>query len=205
MCGVFIGVLGRIAWAAHDNQIGSTGELVATMLMMVTGLSLVILGLIKPVWTRTCALAATLGVFASFGLTTAPLNGESGQYTGATVTSLQGRRIAVPSSFNGQFERFEFLLPGNHFFPYDGDSRAGFDAASNKAELKRLLASHDAVVWLQTSSETTQPLCAPQCTVLDTRWEVKGRHQAGEITLANLWYPQQWLFRREWLVSDVLR
>jgi hypothetical protein len=41
----------------------------------------------------------------------------------------------------------------------------------------------------------------PGCKVLGERWEVKGRHQSGEITLANLWYPQQWLFRREWLLS----
>jgi hypothetical protein len=67
--------------------------------------------------------------------------------------------------------------------------------------LQRLLTSHDAVVWLQTPSETTQPSCVPGCTVLGQRWEVKGRHQDGEINLQNIWQPQQWLFRREWLVT----
>jgi hypothetical protein len=201
MSGLFIGGLGRIAWAAHDNQIGTTSELVVSLLMMVAGLTLVILGLIKPAWTRNCALAATLAVFATFSLTTTPLNGASGQYNATTLAALQGKRVAVPSSFNGQFERFEFLLPGNRFVTYDGDSRAGFDADSNQAELLRLLASNDAVVWLQTPAEISQPLCVPQCSVLDMRWEVKGRHQNGEITMTNLWYPQQWLFRREWLVS----
>ena len=47
-----------------------------------------------------------------------------------------------------------------------------------------------------------QWLWVPQCKVLGARWHVKSRHKAGEVTLANLWYPQQWLFRREWLVVN---
>jgi hypothetical protein len=160
----------------------------------------VLLGLLKPGYTRACTLAASLAVFATFSLSTAPLNGASGQYSNSSITLLKDQRIAVPSSFNGQFERFEFLLPGNQFVPYDGDARAFLDARDNAAELQRLLNTHAAVVWLQTRAETDQPLCAPSCTILGARWEVKGRHQSGEITLAKLWYPQQWLFRREWLV-----
>ncbi len=200
LCGIFIGVFGRIAWAAHDLQIGTIQDLVLSMLAVGTGLMLVLLGLLRPAWTRACTLAATLTAFATFSLTTAALNGASGQYSDETLKTLKNARIAVPSSFNGQFERFEFLLPGNRFVPYDGDTRAGFDGTANSAELQRLLASNDAVVWLQTRTEKSQPLCLPTCTVLGARWEVKGRHQSGEITLSNLWYPQQWLFRREWLL-----
>jgi hypothetical protein len=201
LCGGFIGVFGRIAWAEHDLGIGSSGELLVTELVAFAGLLLVLLGLLKPTWTRTCTLAAALTVFAVFGLSTAPLNGASGLYSADSMAAVQHKRIAVPSSFNGQFERFEFLLPGNRFIPYDGDARATFPAAENTQELQRLLTSHDAVVWLQTPSETTQPSCVPGCTVLGQRWEVKGRHQDGEINLQNIWQPQQWLFRREWLVT----
>jgi len=201
LCGVFIVALGRIAWAAHDVGIGSTGDWMTTEGAVLAGLVLVLMGLIQPAWTRTCTLAATLTVFAVFGLTTAPLNGASGRYSAASTTAVQHQRIAVPSSFNGQFERFEFLLPGNHFAPYDGDARASHSTTENSQELTRLLATHVAVVWLQTRAETTHPLCAPGCKVLGERWEVKGRHQSGEITLTNLWYPQQWLFRREWLLT----
>jgi len=205
LCGLFMGFLGRIAWAEYELQLASGMETLTSLLAVALGLLVVAAGLFKTAWTRHCTLAATLAVFAVFGLTTAPLNGPSGLYSEPVTQTVQHQRIAVPSSFNGQFERFEFLLPGNRFVPYDGDARAALPATDNAAELQRLLASHDAVVWLQTRDESNQPLCAPQCKVLGQRWEVKGRHQSGEITLANLWYPQQWLFRREWLLTSAGR
>jgi len=201
LCGVFLAVLGRIAWAAHDLGIGSRSDWVMTELAVSAGLVLVLLGLVRPAFTRVTTLAATLAVFAVFGLTTAPLNGPSGLYTASSMAALQGQRVAVPSSFNGQFERFEFLLPGKRFVPYDGDALVSANAADNAQTLQRLLDSHDAVVCLQTRAEPVQPLCLPACQVLGQRWEVKGRHQSGEITLSNVWQPQQWLFRREWLLA----
>lgn len=204
LCGIFIGVLGRIAWAAHDIGIGSGIELGATMFAVLAGLLLVIGGFSKSTWTRACTVAACLVVYACFGLATAPLNGTSGHYPGEVIAKLHQARVAVPNNFNGEFERFQFLLPGNQFVPYDSEGRAASPAAANAAELSRLLASHDAVVWLQSDPTELRPPCAPACTVLGTRWEVKGRHRSGEIHLANLWYPQGWLFRREWLVTNGL-
>lgn len=198
LCGVFIGVLGRIAWAAYDMGIGTGTEFGVTMLAMIAGLSVVIGGVFKRAWTRACTLAAAFAVYACFGLTTAPLNGESGQYPRAVSVKLQQARVAVPSGFNGQFERFQFLLPGNQFVPYAGEGHAA--SGTHAAELKRLISDFDAVVWLQADLSESAPPCAPDCTVIGTRWEVKGRHQPGEITLTNLWYPQTWLFRREWLI-----
>ena len=200
LCSVFVGVMGRIAWAAHDMGIGSTGELNASMVATGIGALLLIVGFARPAWTRACTLASCLLFYASFGLTTAPLNGEAGHYNAQTIRQIQGARIAVPSSFNGQFERFQFQLTGNQFIAYDGENRGGFKDAANTQELARLLETHDAVVWLQSKPTELQPPCLPDCTVLGTRWEVKGRHQSGEITLANVWYPQRWLFRSEWLV-----
>ena len=205
LCGLFLGALGRIAWAEHALGIGSLNNLLATEIAVACGFLLVLMGLIKPAWTRVATVAASLSVFAVFGLTTAPLNGTSGLYPASTQAALQHQRLAVPSSFNGQFERFEFLLPGNRFVPYDGDARAAMSTADNTRELQRLLNTHDAVVWLQTRTETAGPLCLPACTVLGTRWEVKGRHQSGEIHLGNLWQPQEWLFRREWVVTQAAK
>lgn len=206
LSGLFLGVLGRIGWAAHELGIGTSTELGATLLTVAAGFILLISGLLKPAWTRACTVATCLMVYACFSLTTAPLNGPAGHYPDEVTAPLNKARIAVPSSFNGQFERFQFLLPGNRFVPYDGDALARADAQRPpQEELKRLLASHDAVIWLPLTPSEQAPPCVPACTVLGTRWEVKGRHQSGEITLANLWYPQIWLFRREWLLARATR
>ena len=201
LCGVFMTFLGRISWAEHDLGIANTYELIVTLLAVIIGSILVLAGLIKSAWTRNCALATTLAVFGIFGLTTAPLNGPSGLYQDKVIQDIRAKRIAVPSSFNGQFERFEFLLPGNRFVAYDGDARLSFSKAENSEKLKSLLDIHDAVIWLQTRDEASEPLCLPDCRIIGHRWEVRGRHQSGEITVNNLWYPQQWLFRQEWLVA----
>jgi 4-amino-4-deoxy-L-arabinose transferase-like glycosyltransferase len=202
LCGVLIAGLGRIAWVAHELCIGSGFELGLTLLAVTVGLLLVLVGTFKPSWTRACAVAASLAVFACFGLSTAPLNSADGLYGSEVMAQLRQARVAVPNGFNGQFERFEFLLPGKRFIAYDSDERASASAAT--ADLQRLLATHDAVIWLQSNPQELTPPCAPACRVLGSRWEVKGRHQSGEINWGNVWYPQQWLFRREWLVANAL-
>lgn len=210
LCALMLLVLGRIAWVAHTLGVASSGEWLAAMAAALTGLLLVLAGLWRARWSRACSVAACLAVYACLGLTTAPLNGPAGRYPAKALAALahagapdaqqaKSLSVAVPNNFNGQFERFEFLLPGHRFVPYDSEARAS--AAPGSADLARLLAQHDAVVWLQASATEASPPCLPGCTLLGTRWELKGRHRSGEITLANLWYPQQWLFRREWLLG----
>ena len=201
LCALMLLVLGRIAWVAHDLGIASTSEWLAAMAAALTGLWLVLAGLWRARWSRGCTVAACLAVYACLGLSTAPLNGPAGRYPADALVALAkpGARVAVPNNFNGQFERFEFLLTGYRFVPYDSQARVSTNP--DGATLANLLARHDAVVWLQGTPTETAPPCAPGCSLLGTRWELKGRHRSGEITLANLWYPQQWLFRREWLIG----
>lgn len=121
LCSVFVGVMGRMAWAAHDLGIGHATDLYASLMATGVGAVLLLGGFARPPWTRACTVASCLTFYASFGLTTAPLNGAAGHYSDQTVRAIQGARIAVPSSFNGQFERFQFQLPGNQFVAYDGE------------------------------------------------------------------------------------
>ena len=201
LCGLFIGVMGRIAWAEHDMGIATLLQLVITLLFVASGLGLVVGGFLKPAWTRNCTVAACLAFYACFGLTTAPLEGAAGQYSAQTTALLHQARVAVPSNFNAQHERFQFLLPGNQFVPYSEHDPVSQLASAD--ELRQLLASHDAVIWFQDNLSEAAPPCVPACTVLGTRWEITGRHRSGEVNLSNLWYPQTWLFRREWLVANV--
>jgi hypothetical protein len=174
------------------------------MLAGATGLAALVWGLLKPEATRTATLVACLSVYACFGTMVAPLSGDAANYSEAVQQQLQGKRVAVPNGFNAQYERFHFLLPKAQLAPYDTDGRntgALYPDLPAAQRLDRLVQEFDAVVWVQPSLEQATPSCAPGCRVLAQRWHVKSRHQSGEITLGNLWYPQEWLFRREWLVT----
>ena len=99
------------------------------------------------------------------------------------------------------------MLPGARITPYDAEGRntgALYPDMPAPQRLNTLLAQFDAVVWLQDDRDEAQPSCAPQCQVLGTRWHIKSRHKTGEVTLDNLWRPQEWLFRHEWLVMPVV-
>jgi hypothetical protein len=209
LSGLLILALARVGWAMHELAIASDTDLTLVLLVTALGAAAFAAGVFKPAWTRFCTLLACLTVFALFNAAVAPFGGAAGHYDPAASAGLRQARIAIPNGFNGQFERFQFLLPGQRFIPYDSDARTQGKAtdqspSGQQAELQRLLQTFDAVVWLQGSLTEQQPPCVPGCTVLGTRWEVKGRQQSGEVTLANVWYPQQWLFRREWLLQNAL-
>jgi hypothetical protein len=94
-------------------------------------------------------------------------------------------------------------LHGARITPYDAEGRntgALYPEMPPKERLARLLNEFDAVVWLQ-EDLNEPPSCLPQCTLLAQRWHVKSRHKDGEVTLDNLWQVQDWLFRREWLLT----
>ena len=192
-------VLGRIAWVMYELQIATSGEFFVFALVFLGIAALLAGGVARPGWTRACTLAACLAVYAAFGLTVAPLDGNQGRFDAATQAAFVNKSIAVPSNFNAQWERFEFLLPGNHIVPFEMAAMGEGDKAP--ATLGALLRAHDAVVWGQASVTDLEPPCRPGCRVVATRWVVKERHKSGDITWGNLWHPQLWLFSREWLTT----
>ena len=196
-------LLGRFAWVMGDMDIGPPALRWAAMLAVAVGLAAALAGCLRREWSRTATLLACLGVYAIFGLMVAPLDSARAQYSPAAVAQLQGKRVAVPNGFTGQYERFHFFMPHSTLVPFDvaGRNTGALHPEMPPAErLAFLLASFDAVVWLDNDSQATAPSCAPTCRVLGYRWHVKSRHKSGEVTLANVWYPQQWLFGREWLL-----
>ncbi len=201
-------VLARLAWVGHALELASITELGLTLLIVAAGAACIVAGLWRAAWSRGAVVLASLLVYAAFNAMVAPMDGPPGRYDAKTMAAVPAGRIAVPAGFNGQFERFQFLLPGRHqFLPYDTGMRAtsrrapGSTPKAPAEELRDLLASHDAVVWTATDSAQTQPPCLPGCRVLGERWLLTSRHAPGEVRLNNLWYPQQWLYRREWLLA----
>ena len=197
-------ILGRIAWVVGDMDIASSWTRGLAMAAVVAGLASAIAALVRRSWSRNAALVGCFSVYACFGLMVAPLDSAQAQFPASALSQLSGKRVAVPNGFTAQYERFHFILPDSTFVPFDVAGRntgALHPEMPDAPRLAFLIANFDAVIWLEDDSQASAPLCAPQCTVLGYRWHVKSRHKAGEVTLSNLWYPQQWLFGREWLLA----
>jgi hypothetical protein len=196
-------MLARIAWVIGELDVGSPVLSEITFLVAGLGLLAVFLGLFNARWTRNLSLLACATVYASFNLMVAPLSHPDTDFPDAVHAQLLGKRVAVPNGFTGQYENYHFVLPGANITPFDAEGRKTgelYPDMPGPERLQRLLNEFDAVVWLQDDEDQEQPTCMPGCKLLAQRWHVKSRHKAGEITLDNLWYPQEWLFSREWLL-----
>ena len=196
-------MLARIAWVIGEMDVGIPLLSDAALLVAAVGLLAVFLGLFNARWTRNASLLACAAVYACFGLMVAPLSHPQADFSADVHAQLQGKKVAVPNGFTGQYENYYFALPGAHLFPFDAEGRntgERYPDMPAPARLQRLLNEFDAVVWLQDNDEQEEPTCLPQCKLLAQRWHVKSRHKAGEITLDNIWDPQDWLFSREWLL-----
>ncbi len=197
-------MLARVAWVMGDLHISSRPQIAITLIVACAGLAVASAGFFISRWAKPATLATVLAIYATFSLMVQPLSTADAGYSPAVLAQMRAQRVAVPNGFTGQFERFRFVLPGVSITPYDAEGRntGAFQPELPPAErLMFLLEQFDAVVWLQDSLDQAQPSCLPGCTLLGSRWHVKSRHKDGEVTLDNLWYPQQWLFRREWLVA----
>lgn len=204
-------MLARIAWvigsmgSADGNYLNEDIPWYSLLAVAVAtlGLVTVFLGLFNARWTRNASLLACALVYACFALMVAPLSHPDRDYPEAIHQQLNGKRVAVPNGFTGQYENYHFVFPGAQTFPFDAEGRntgERYPDMPPPERLQRLLNEFDAVVWLQDDEDTEEPTCLPHCRLLAQRWHVKSRHKSGEITLDNLWYPDEWLFSHEWLL-----
>ncbi len=207
IAGLALLMIARIAWIGHTLGLSSMLELGLPLLAVAAGAVVIAAGLWRSAWSRGAAVLASLLVYVAFNLSVAPMDGPVGRYDAKASAATPQGKIAVPNGFNSQFERFQFLLPGrHHFLPYETGARAlarraeGVAPPTPAEELRGLLLTHQAVVWIQSDPAQTAPPCLPGCRALGERWLLTSRHLPGEVRLDNLWYPQQWLYRREWLL-----
>jgi 4-amino-4-deoxy-L-arabinose transferase-like glycosyltransferase len=180
-------LFGTIGWSAYQLHIASPWQWGLLLTSLVVGAASVVAGFAAP-YLRNATVLAALAVLATFNAMVAPLDSSAAALTQTHSAQWRGKHIAVPDGFNGQFERYQFILPGNRYSTYDADAALG-----------TVLAQFDAVMWVGAQP----PPCAAQntCTVIASRWDVRTRHASGEITLNNILRPQEWLFRREWMLS----
>jgi putative flippase GtrA len=136
-----------------------------------------------------------LSLFAWFGMLSAPLHTAANSYAPEVVAQLRGAKLATPSNFNGDFERWRFLIPGvGSITPYMDDE------PNAEADIAQRLTTFDAVVVHRYWTDAAPDCQKAHCRLLAQRIGLRGRHLAGEITLQSLQTPERVLFWREYLL-----
>jgi len=150
-----------------------------------------LVGTVAKHFTRATSAAAGCAVLFLLAWTTAPLNGERGRFKPSTIALLQGQSIKVPNNFNGQFERYFFLMPGVKVVAYDAPQPVDF------ADVDALLkTSRYALV----ARRIGQAPCT-NCRIIDSRWDLRSRQDPSEGTWAALKTPDTFWYAKEYLVE----
>jgi putative flippase GtrA len=148
-----------------------------------------------PVISWVWLFGLVLSLFAWFGMLCAPLHTPSNGYATAVVSQLQGAKLATPSNFNGDFERWRFLIPGvGTITPYMDHE------PSDEPAIAERLRHFDAVVVHRYWHEAPPDCAQAACQILAQRIGLRGRHPAGEINLQTLQTPERVMFWHEYLL-----
>lgn len=196
---VGLGLLGLFLWAGWRIDLyplwGRLGLLLILVLQVVALLRMLKPRSLHSAWLWFLGLA--LSLFTWFGMLSAPLNAASNGYSREVVAQLQGKTLATPSNFNGDFERWRFLLPSvASVTPYWED-----DYPADATHITQLLNHYDAIVVHRLWIDPAPDCQAAHCTVLAQRIGLRGRQKSGEITREALrTAPEQVLFWREYLL-----
>ena len=219
LCALSLGVLGVFLWAGWRIDLYPLWGRMGLCLML--GLQvLALMRLMRTLWpsthdaTRATArlhaswlwlLGWVIALYAWFGMLSAPLHTASNQYNADTQQQLSGQRLAVPSYFNGDFERWRFLLPRvAQITPYAASELRLDDpslSADTQARLQNLLAQNDAVVVHVAWSSAPIDCQALGCVVVQERIALRGRHKPGEINTTRLHTPENLLFWHEYVLQ----
>ena len=150
-----------------------------------------VVGLFKKYLTRPIAALAGFAVLFALAWVTAPFNGELGRFSAQTVARLQGQEVRVPNNFNGQYERYEFMLKGARIVPYDAPQPVDY------ADVQALFKTSRYALVLRRIGQAP----CEQCRVLDVRWDLRSRQDSKEGSWAALKTPETFWYAQEYLVE----
>lgn len=151
------------------------------------------LGIAKKSWTKPIAAVNGFGFLLALAWVTAPFNGAIGHFSPQAVALVQGQQVRVPNNFNGQFERYQFLLTGAKTVAYDAPQPVDYADADVDALLKT---SRFALVQRRKGQ-----LPCTQCRIVDARWDIRSRQDPKEGSFAALTSPDTFWYSREYLVE----
>ena len=149
------------------------------------------LGMVNKSWTKPITAANGFGFLLALAWVTAPFNGPIGHFSPQAVARVQGQQVRVPNNFNGQFERYQFLLTGAKIAAYDTPQPVDF------ADVDALLQTSRFALVQRRKGQ----LPCTQCRIIDSRWDIRSRQDPKEGILAALTSPDTFWYSREYLVD----
>lgn len=150
-----------------------------------------VIGMVKQQATRPVAALSSFAVLIALAWVTAPFNGELGRFRADTVALLQGQAVSVPTNFNGQFERYQFIITGATIIPYQAEHPVDYTDVDALFKTSR---------YALVQRRVGQAPCA-QCRILDVRWDLRSRQDASEGTMAAFKTPETFWYAQEYLVE----
>ncbi|NMM09632.1 MAG: glycosyl transferase [Polaromonas sp.] len=160
-------------------------------LFLVATAACCVIGVIKKEFTRPIAAMASFAVLLALAWVTAPFNGVLGEFRAETIAKLQGQAVSVPTNFNGQFERYQFIIKGAKIVPYIAEQPVDYTDVEALFKTSR---------YALVQRRVGQAPCA-QCRILDVRWDLRSRQDEKEGTLAAFKTPETFWYAREYLVE----
>jgi 4-amino-4-deoxy-L-arabinose transferase-like glycosyltransferase len=151
------------------------------------------LGIAKSKWTRQVTAVTGFAFLLALAWVTAPFNGPLGHFKPETVALVQGQQVSVPNNFNGQFERYQFLLTGAKIVAYDAPQPVDYSDVEALFKTSR---------YALVQRRKGQSPCT-QCRIVDVRWDIRSRQDAKEGTWAALTSPDTFWYSQEYLVERI--
>ena len=153
-----------------------------------------IAGIVKKNFARPVTALAAFAVLFALALASAPFNGKLGEFKPETIALLKGQDVAVPSNFNGHFERYTFILPGAKITPYFAEQPVDYADAEALVKTSR---------YVLVQRRKGQQPCT-QCRIIDSRWDLRSRQAEKDGTKAAFKTPETYFFAQEYLVERLL-
>ena len=177
----FSGLMGEVyTWTySYGHWILMTGSLV-----------IVLVGLFRRNDSKTLALAGCFLTYCALTSSLAPLEGQLGRYSEATITQVQGKDIWVPCDFRAKDEEYRLLLPGAKLHGY---------LAKESTDSKSLTSAYPLVAVHAPLGSA--PVLCDSCAIVGKRMEMRARHSHEEIIEMLQGQVSKHLFVYEYLVA----
>ena len=190
-------VLSVLLWIAANLQLsGFMGDAASWTysychwIAMAASIAIVLVGLFKRTQTKTLALAACFLTYCALTSSLAPLEGQLGRYSEASIAQLQGKDVWIPCDYRAKDEEYRLLIPSAKLHGY---------LAKDASDVSGLTSTYP-LVAVHTPLGSTPALC-DSCQIVGQRIEMRARHSNEEIQEMLRGQIGKQLFVHEYLIA----